>query len=405
MISGFLRTKIGFVLLVLLVVGVFAALSTLKKRRAAHAPGAASVTTVAGQSGAEDAAMLKRAQESSRARAEDVRTEQEVRRNVTSTSDQYGTLYRRRAVTSPVEGQYVPPDRARTEDGATDAGSVQPSLRIHGRKSASDDARGPVARAVGSIMPNLPGLQNLPKNPFESPFPVEGISGAKSRRHRVPPERFVPFGRLIKAELVMTLESSSEAMPLVGLITEPVYNNGRLVIPAGTEIHSTARPNSMRDRIVSGEEWHMVFPREGAKPNGRQLQFSAVALDREDQEANGLAWPVTDGSYGLRGRVLRNGQTQEEIMVFAAEALKAASATMMERETTVAGTRLQANATNAALAGGQAVLARVAERLMREIEMNGAYVQVPAGKQFYLYPKQVIDPDSADIPTREVVEQ
>ncbi len=92
-------------------------------------------------------------------------------------------------------------------------------------------------------------------------------------------------------------------------------------------------------------------------------------------------------------------------MVFAAEALKAASATMMERETTVAGTRLQANATNAALAGGQAVLARVAERLMREIEMNGAYVQVPAGKQFYLYPKQVIDPDSADIPTREAVEQ
>jgi hypothetical protein len=197
----------------------------------------------------------------------------------------------------------------------------------------------------------------------------------------------------------MSLESTQDEMPLVGLIVEPVYNNGRLVIPAGTEVHSTARPDRIRNRIISTPKWRLIFPREGSRPNGRQLTFEGIALDRDDRGGTGMTWGPTDGSYGLSGRVLRSGQTQEQVLLFAAEALKAAGASLMDRQPTMMGTQVEANAKNAALAGGQAVLSQMAERLAAEIARNGVYIQVPAGKQFYVYPRQIIDPDRADIPT------
>lgn len=401
--TGMLRTKWGMALLVLLVTGVFFTLSKLKQRNARRAAPQAAVAAAPGQPGAEDAALLKRAQETARAKAEDVRSVRAVDRRTTRTSDETGNVYRRQSAPSPVEGILPAGDRERGEQAATSGSrAVQPSLRIRGRKREGEESGGAVGKSLEKWLPALPSLPALPDlGTFPGGPPGKGGDGTApgSRSSRpAPPQRFIPFGRLIKAELVMTLESSMDEMPLVGLITDPVYNNGRLVIPAGTEIHSTARPSRLRDRILSGSEWRMIFPREGLKPNGRQLTFSGVALDREDQDANGLTWPLTDGSFGLRGRIIRKGQTEEEVMIFAAEALKAAGAALMEREATVAGSRLEANAKNAALSGGQAVLARLTENILKELEVNGAYVQVPAGKQFYIYPRQVIDPDRADVP-------
>jgi hypothetical protein len=71
---------------------------------------------------------------------------------------------------------------------------------------------------------------------------------------------------------------------------------------------------------------------------------------------------------------------------------------MMDRQETLLGTQVASNARNASLAGGQAVLSHYAEDIAKEIERNGTYVQVPAGKEFYVYPRQVIDPDRADVP-------
>jgi hypothetical protein len=142
----------------------------------------------------------------------------------------------------------------------------------------------------------------------------------------------------------------------------------------------------------------MIFPREGQRPNGRQLTFDGIALDRDDGDGNGFTWGITDGSYGLRGRTIQNGQTQQELLLFAAEALRAASGTMTQRQPSIVGSLVESNAKNAGIAGGQAVLESFAARLAKEVERNGSYIQVPAGKQFYVYPRQVIDPDRADIP-------
>lgn len=378
----------------LVVCGIFFTLSKLK-HRADHSADTGVQSSLAVQpgqlGGAEQASLLKRTQETARGHAETVRLEREVARQSGSSFDETGDAFRRRATPEPMQRHLTTTSSGEGESRPDESPlpSVVPSLRIHGRKVVLDG------------LPSSP----LIKNPFDSALPMikpltspATAHGASDASARVRPVRFVPFGRLIKAELVITLESTQEEMPLVGLVIEPVYNNGRLVIPAGTELHSMARADRVRNRIVSITTWRMVFPREGQQPNGRQITFDGMALDRDDGDGNGLTWGITDGSYGLRGREIHQGQTQQELMLFVAEALRAASGSVMDRETTIAGSQVQVNARNAGLSGGQAVLEHFADRISKEIERNGVYIQVPAGKQFYVYPRQVIDPDRADIP-------
>lgn len=395
MIANFLRSKAGVLCTALLVCGVFFTLSKLKDRNADKTErqtlsvGAAGPMQVAKEGGAENAALLKRAQDNARGRAEAARTD--AKRSPGSSYDETGDVYQRRITPEPMANELIN-GTGLAASGPTERSEphLVPSLRIRGR-----------AHAEPTAPRTLPGLEEI-SNKVASAG-KGGKPGLEPQRREATvqprPQRFVPYGRLIKAELVITLESTQDEMPLVGLIVEPVYNNGRLVIPAGTEVHSMARPDRVRDRIISVSTWKLIFPREGSRPNGRQLTFEAVALDREDRNGENLTWGLTDGSYGLRGRTVKVSQTAQELLLFSAEALKAAGASMMDRQTTLTGTQVDASAKNAALAGSQAVLTQFAERIARELERNGVFIQVPAGKQFYVYPKQIIDADRADIPT------
>jgi hypothetical protein len=379
-----LKTKLGVVVLALFVAGVFILLFTLKKRNAAKAqPPSAAVSVPAdhfvpkGGTGSE-VALMKKAQNSANDRGEQAKSIRKKPANYGESYDENGDLAIKRQTPEPLNAD-VNNSISTGNTGGGGGGSqdgdaiVIPSLRIHGRahdpKSSQDSREG---QSIGTSLPK----------------PM-----AKAK-----PKRFLPFGRLIKAELFMTLESTQDEMPLIGIIVEPVYNNGHLIIPAGTEIHGTARPDRVRNRIVSGSTWKMIFPREGTKPNGRQLTFDGIALDRDDKDGNGFTWGITDGAYGLSGRMLRSYKTEDELMIFAAETIKAASATMMDRQQTLMGATVEANAKNASLAGGQAVLEQISKQIADEIKKNGIYIQVPAGAQFYVYPRQVLDPDRADIP-------
>jgi hypothetical protein len=390
MILSLLGSKVGIVIVALAVCATVFGISKWKHRTRTKDPIIRIARSAAARAN-ESASLASRAQENAIARADDVRTDRRQNVSKGESFDDAGNVYRRRAVPEPLTsttsdlGLSANPDP--TSLDAPDAPIVT-SLRIHGRR-----AQEPTESQPSKLLDPLAGFFS------RTAKATEKLAIAKSPEPKLPkPSRFVPYGRLIKAELVITLESTQDEMPLIGLVTEPVYNNGRLVIPAGTELHSMARPDRVRDRIVSTTEWRLIFPREGNKPNGRQLVFNGVALDREDRDGNGVTWGLTDGSYGLRGRAIHNGQTTEALMLFAAEAIKAASASMMDRQETLLGTQVASNARNASLAGGQAVLSHYAEDIAKEIERNGTYVQVPAGKEFYVYPRQVIDPDRADVP-------
>jgi len=198
-----------------------------------------------------------------------------------------------------------------------------------------------------------------------------------------PTTKFAPFGRLIPCELVITVDSSSANTPIIGLITHDVWHSNELIIPAGTEVHGTAQSNRVRERISSSGQWTIVWQ------DGRELQVSGLALDRE-KDPDGKGWAITDGSAGLKGKVLKS-ENADEIKLFVSTFLSGAASALTEREQTIFGTQATPSLNNAPFEGAQQVLGRYAQQIFNTIERDGFYVRIPAGKQFYLYVTETLD--------------
>ncbi|MCI0540975.1 MAG: TrbI/VirB10 family protein [Verrucomicrobiales bacterium] len=202
---------------------------------------------------------------------------------------------------------------------------------------------------------------------------------------------YAPYGRLISCESIITVDSSSIRTPIIGLITEDIYHAGRLIIPAGTEVHGTAAPDRVRERLASGTSWTLVWQ------TGEELRLSGLALDREfESDTNHVGWGITDGSAGLRGRLIKSDNLAE-IKLFAATFLSGAANALTEKEQTVFGTIDSRTLNNAPFKGAEKVLAVYAQRIYESIQRDGFYVRVPSGKQFYLYILQTIDRADARI--------
>ena len=196
---------------------------------------------------------------------------------------------------------------------------------------------------------------------------------------------YAPFGRLIPCETVVTVDSSSQQTPIIGLVTENIYFGGRLVIPAGTEVHGTAKADRQRDRIATSASWTLVWQ------DGEEMHLAAIALDREfDNSTNQTGWAITDGSAGLRGQLIKSDNLAD-IKLFAATFLSGAASALTEKQQTVFGPINSPTLNNAPFAGAQAVLQTYAQQIQDSIQKNGFYVRVPSGKQFYLYVLQTID--------------
>jgi hypothetical protein len=202
-------------------------------------------------------------------------------------------------------------------------------------------------------------------------------------------KNYAPFGRLISCELIVTVDSSSMQTPIVGLVTEDVYFGGRLLIPAGTEIHGKAQTDRTRERIASSGGWTFVWQ------DGRELRVSGIALDREF-DPDGTGWGITDGSAGLRGNVLKTDDLAE-IKLFAASFLSGAASAFTQNQQTLLGTEVLPTAKNAGLQGAQSVIQAYAQQIYDSIQRDGFYVRVAAGKQFYIYVTQTLDVSDASI--------
>jgi hypothetical protein len=175
------------------------------------------------------------------------------------------------------------------------------------------------------------------------------------------------------------------------LVTENIYYGGRLVIPAGTEIHGTAQTDHQRERIASGTLWTLIWQ------NGMEMQIKAIALDREfANNTNQTGWAITDGSAGLRGEVIKSDNFAD-LKLFAATFLSGAAGALTEKQQTVFGPINSPTLNNAPFAGAQAVLQTYAQQMLDSIQKDGFYVRVPSGKQFYLYVLQTIDAADASL--------
>jgi hypothetical protein len=210
---------------------------------------------------------------------------------------------------------------------------------------------------------------------------------------------YAPFGRLIPCETVVTVDSASIRTPIIGLVTEDVYFGGKLVIPAGTEVHGTAQTDHQRERIASSSSWTFVWQ------NGEEMQLKAIALDREfENSTNQTGWAITDGSAGLRGEVIKSDNLAD-IKLFAATFLSGAANALTEKQETLFGPINSPSLNNAPFAGAQQVLQTYAQRILESIQKDGFYVRVPSGKQFYLYVLQTIDRADATFGGTGIIEE
>jgi hypothetical protein len=196
----------------------------------------------------------------------------------------------------------------------------------------------------------------------------------------VSPQQAAPYGRMIPCETVVTLESGRLDTPLIGLVSEDVWHQGKLLIPAGAEIHGRARLDRDRERLVADGNWMLSWQ----KPRPGAVRFEAIALNRESN-------PARDGSSGLAGEVLRTDNARE-LKLFAATFLSAATAALQEQRTStglLGETALPtATARNATLAGTGAILRDYAQQVRESIARDGFYLRVPAGQPFTLYVTQ-----------------
>ena len=209
-------------------------------------------------------------------------------------------------------------------------------------------------------------------------------------------KNYAPYGRLIPCETVITLESSKLDTPVIGLVTEDVWHEGRLIIPAGTEVHGRASLDRSRERIAVSGQWVVVW-RDGSPFNGTELVLNGIALDREKNDVTG-EFGLRDGSAGLAGELIKTDNLQE-IKLFASTFLAGMASGLQElrNQGTPFGDVAQvpvASTRNAALQGTSDVLNAYAKRIQDVIAQDGFYVRVPAGKQFYLYVTETIDQDT-----------
>jgi hypothetical protein len=192
---------------------------------------------------------------------------------------------------------------------------------------------------------------------------------------------YAPAGRLVRCQLINTVDSANIDTPIVALVTDDLWHAGQLIIPAGAEIHGKAG-GRLRERVVASGSWNLVWQ------SGEELVVAGIALDRErfgkDQ------WAITDGSAGLRGQILRS-DSLAEIKLFVATFISGAAAGLQERTTTLLGDQVARTTQNAALEGASQVMNRYAQQILETIQREGIYVRVPAGKEMYLYITTTID--------------
>ena len=76
---------------------------------------------------------------------------------------------------------------------------------------------------------------------------------------RGPKGEYAPAFRLIKCQLVNTVDSSNTTTPIIGLVTDDLWWNGKLIIRANSEVHGVANVDRVRERIASNGEFTFVL--------------------------------------------------------------------------------------------------------------------------------------------------
>lgn len=228
---------------------------------------------------------------------------------------------------------------------------------------------------------------------YVEPSPVQKLS-----------DKYMPYGRMIKCVLRTAIDSSNQETPVVGLILEDVWHDGKKIIPAGAEVHGWAAKSPLRDRLSTQNNWVVVWrTRDG--DNGKELKMKALALDY-DYNPKTDTFGITDGSAGLKGEVIESDEyaqvklyamkfiqgVGEGYTSFITEKLRSQQSGDVINSTVNTETISEQDEYKAIFGEAASQVAEMyIQNIIKEIEENGSYVRVHAGKTFYLYTTETVD--------------
>ena len=253
----------------------------------------------------------------------------------------------------------------------------------------------------------------LPSAPTPAPLPP-GQNNTKPQRVITPIDIYntveesisaesLPYGRLIRCRLINTIDSSKLSTPVVAMIMDDQWQDDRLILRAGTEIHGTAQKDRTRDRISAEGVWTIVWNTSDPDRNGQELNVKGLALAAL-KDPNSPKWNVEDGSSGIPGVVIKTDNLAE-LKLFVATFLSGAASGLEDTSESPFGTYTQTgNIKNAGLAGTSAVLNDYAHQIQQQIEQDGFYVRCTGGTEFYFYNLEPIVPSKATIGGSQVRE-
>src|SRR5262245_27657050 len=196
------------------------------------------------------------------------------------------------------------------------------------------------------------------------------------------PQAWLPPGTFIPCALVNTVESSHINTPVVGEVLRDMYQNGRVIVPAGAIVSSFAESGAVRDRIEVAGQWLIVYP------DGRHLRVRGIACDREADPAN-QQFGIEDGSAGLQGEIV-----ESDHWAMAKGFVGLLMTAAMQTGTAVATSTLQAAHTTGvtALPDTTPVFAKYLDQLLNGETGDGRFVRVRASKEFYVYVTETVVP-------------
>jgi len=277
------------------------------------------------------------------------------------------------------QGSRPKPDNRRVTEPAKATAATGYTFKQDIPATTSTKAQPPLTNGAA-----IPKATPLPKSP--PPIPQTIFA---TKEHSLG-DSFLPFGRLLKCELVNTVDSTNLDTPIIGLVIEDAWHDGRLIIPAGTEVHGGAQKSAVRERIGSDRQWMLVFQ------DGRELPLTGTVLDYAPDPDLPDQWKETDGSAGLRGFLIKSDQFAEAKAMLATMISAGAAAfpqtTNIISPLTGSATQItQGGFTDAFSAGIAAGGELYAKRLMEQLDKDPYYVRVPGGTTFYLYVSQTVD--------------
>lgn len=261
--------------------------------------------------------------------------------------------------------------------------------------SSNIDPIEPQNSSSGTIQHDEPNtmLSSILPNGIVAPCPMKIYAAPPSDEVTIS-DAYLPYGCLIKCALVNTVDSSRIATPIIGMVTEDVWQAGICVISAGTQVHGIAQVDRSRERIASEKEWIVVWQ------DGKELPVKGIALSNT-QHGREQRWSITDGSAGLEGEILKSDKLAQLKEILATTVSAAGSGLVPVTTTTSPLGNTQVSTTGSAQAvlgeSIQAVGRVYAEQIMQSIQRDGWFVRCKAGSSFYLYTLETVDISNAHV--------